>query len=154
MRFDDKRPEGLTNPDGGFALNESLSDTYAGEFAFDLPFRFQVVEKVAYKDEKIYALNDTLTIKTSENLRSVLNIHRLNYHLTKKIDAAVEYRTLNQNGSDLSEDQNGFLFESTYQVVDHVAVGLGYNFTGFTDDFTARSRKRAEGFFVRLQGRY
>ena len=80
-------------------------------------------------------------------------VHRLNYHLTKKIDVACEFRTLDQDGSDVDSYEGGFLVEGTYQFMKNIAVGLGFNFTSFGDDFFD-SDDNAGGFFIRLQGKY
>ena len=42
IRLQDDRPRDLTSADGGFLKQKSTYDEYAGEFALDLPWRFQV----------------------------------------------------------------------------------------------------------------
>jgi len=152
-KLQDVRPDGVLHPAGGFVVTDSKSDVYAGEFALDLPFNFQLVEKYAYKDEAIIATNNTQTINTPEDLRARLSVHRLNYHLTKKFDVATEYRKLEQKGAGVSNEEAGFLGEILYSLTDHFAIGAGYNFTSFDDDLAA-SPKNARGFFFRAQGRY
>ncbi len=154
IRLNDFRPQNLLNPDGGFFVTQSRSDVFAGEFAVDTPYHIQVVQKLAFKDEEILAANPTNTIKTPEDLQAFLWIHRLNYHLTNRLDVAAEYRTLRQAGSDIKEKEGGILLELTFQIVKHFGIGTGFNFTNFNDDLTVKDHKSARGFFLRLQGKY
>ena len=153
-RLKDFRPQNLGSADGGFLTTRSTADVLAGEFALDLPYHFQAVQKLAFKDEDIVASNPTNTVKTPEDRQAFLWIHRLNYHLTNRIDIAGEYRRLRQRGSAVQNKEKGVLVELTYQIVKHVAIGAGFNFTDFTDDLTIKTDKSARGFFLRLQGKY
>lgn len=150
----DQRPENLTSADGGFVKMNTSSDVYASEFALDLPFHFQLVEKAAYKDEDAAAYDILGIIKTPENLKAQLFVHRLNYHLTKQWDIICEYRMLTQKGSDAKNREKGFFFEVSRKVIDNLYAGIGCNFTSFTDDLTKRRQSSDRGFFFRLQGRH
>ncbi|MBI4358302.1 MAG: hypothetical protein HY584_03300 [Candidatus Omnitrophica bacterium] len=154
IRFADDRPENVTSADGGFVKMQSQSDTFAGEYALDLPVRFQFVQKIAFQDEEIMAANTTNTIQTPENLKALLMIYRLNYHLTNRIDFAAEYRRLRRKGSDIRDKEHGALVEITFQIIKHVAIGCGFNFTNITEDITDHDSKNAKGFFIRMQGKY
>lgn len=114
---------------------------------FELPFGFQLVEKLAFKR---YALKTpTLPVSISHTL---LWINRLNYHLTGTWDIGGEYRFM-QN--DLSQSlAHGALFEVNYIIQDAVRVGLGYNFTSFSDDEFARLDERYGGPFLRVVAHY
>jgi len=113
----------------------------------ELPFGFQLVEKLAFKR---YALKTpTLPVSISHTL---LWINRLNYHLTGTWDIGGEYRFM-QN--DLSQSlAHGALFEVNYIIQDAVRVGLGYNFTSFSDDEFARLDERYGGPFLRVVAHY
>ncbi|UCD55256.1 MAG: hypothetical protein JSV93_00220 [Candidatus Omnitrophota bacterium] len=154
IRFIDERPEDVNNADGGFLEIKSTSNVLAGECAIDLPFNFQFVEKISYKDQDILAYDPTGNVKTPEDLEAFLMIHRLNYHLTKQIDAAFEFRVLDQEGSDVDLCESGFLIEATYQFRKGLAIGAGFNFTSFGDDLLEMDDDNAGGFFFRLQGKY
>lgn len=154
IHLTDGRPENLTSPDGGFTVTNSNNNEIATEFAVDTPWRFQFVEKMAGKKEDILAVNTTGTIETPDKLWAFLWIHRLNYHLTKKVDIAAEYRNKRLLGDSIHQKDNGFLFETTYEVIKHMAVGVGFNFTEFTDDLLSKDNSSARGFFLRLQGKY
>ncbi|MBI1978303.1 MAG: hypothetical protein HYS55_06080 [Candidatus Omnitrophica bacterium] len=154
IRFNDHRPENLGSADGGFLEVESDSNVIAAEYALDLPLRFQVVQKLAFKDEESIAINPTATIRSPDDLQAFLWIHRLNYHLTNRIDIAGEYRTLRQEGLLVQQNESGVLFELTFQIVKHIAIGAGLNFTSFSEDLTAQDDRNNKGFFLRLQGKY
>ncbi len=159
IRFDDDRPRNLTSADGGFTQMQSQSDLIAGEYALDLPFRFQFVQKLAYKDQEILEANTTNTIQTPRNNKAFLWIHRLNYHLTRRIDVAAEYRHLRQRGSAPNNKEAGILLEVSCQIIKNIALGLGFNFTSFTDNLLAqgdltKDHSSGKGFFLRLQGKY
>lgn|GEM_PF-6199472 len=155
IRLNDFRPEGLTSAEGGFTVMKSWSDTLATEFAFDLPYRFQLVEKLAFKDEDIEAADVNNIIHTPDNLLAFLWVHRLNYHLTNKIDIAAEFRSLRQRGALINTFERGILTEVIVKVFKNIGVGGGFNFTAFTDDLTSqREKSDARGFFLRLQGTY
>ena len=157
IRLTDHRPQNLFSADGGFLITQSRSDILAGEYAFDLPSRlknFQIVEKLAFKDAEILAANPSNTVHTPENVQDFLWIHRLNYHLRNRVDLAAEFRRLKQQGSSIHQKEGGILVELTYEIVKHVAIGGGYNFTDFSDNLIAPDNKNAKGFFLRLQGKY
>jgi hypothetical protein len=83
---------------------------------------------------------------------TLLWINRLNYHLTGTWDIGGEYRFM-QN--DLSQSlAHGALFELNYIIQDAVRVGLGYNFTSFSDDEFARLDERYGGPFLRVVAHY
>ncbi len=153
-RLQDDRPRDLVSADGGFLKQKSTYNEFATEAARDLPWHFQFVEKIAYRTEKFIAVNVNNIIETPSNLDAFLVIHRLNYHLTNKVDIAGEFRALTLVGSDVDTREYGPLVEFTYQIHKNIALGAGYNFTSFKDDLSVYDRKEAEGFFLRVQGKY
>ncbi|MEO1170518.1 MAG: hypothetical protein AAFX94_00470, partial [Myxococcota bacterium] len=81
-----------------------------------------------------------------------LALGRLNYHLTSSFDVGAEYRwTAN---SQTEEREHGALFEFAWLPYEYVAVGVGYNFTRFSDDLLADPNLDNHGFFLRVTGRY
>jgi len=114
---------------------------------FELPLGFQIVEKLAFKR---YALKAP-TLPTSIS-HTLLWINRLNYHLTGTWDIGGEYRFMR---NDLSQSlAHGALFELNYIIKDAVRVGLGYNFTRFSDDEFARLDESYAGPFFRVVAHY
>ena len=80
-------------------------------------------------------------------------INRVSYHLSDTWDAALEYRTLTmlQAGDNASK---GFLLEVNRLFMQHLRIGVGYNFTDFTDNEFSANDYSAKGYFFRIQGKY
>jgi hypothetical protein len=81
-----------------------------------------------------------------------LFINRLNYHLLATVDIGAEYRFLHQT---LTDDwEHGLLFEAAYILQENVRIGLGYNFTRFTEDELGDFDRNASGVFFRVTAHY
>jgi hypothetical protein len=120
----------------------------------DLPWRFQLVEKFAYK-----RVHEELDLVPGETLDTVVEtllwINRLNFHITGRLDAGVEYRFMQM----MFEDQggqlrHGALIELGYWIHRFIRLGAGYNFSSFTDNEFSDQSRDAKGFFFRVVGRY
>ncbi|MCK5578276.1 MAG: hypothetical protein KAI63_02010, partial [Planctomycetes bacterium] len=110
---------------------------------YDINKYFQIVEKYAFKNgqEKVGSRDYT-------DSDTDLLISRINYHLTNKWDAGLEYRILHQK---LADDQKaGYLGEVLYKISRFFQLGAGYNFTDFTDDLINNNDFSARGPFIRL----
>ncbi|HEY4318395.1 MAG TPA: OmpA family protein [Herbaspirillum sp.] len=77
--------------------------------------------------------------------RADLMVLRLDLHLVKEWDALVEARRLRVKEAD--DARSGFLVGVYRHVTDNVKIGVGYNFTDFSDDLTDMSY-RSHGFFL------
>ena len=62
------------------------------------------------------------------------------YHLPKRWDALVEYRWLGVDETDT--DRRGFLLGVDRKIGDNLKLGVGYNFTDFSDDLTELDYER------------
>lgn len=114
---------------------------------FDTPIRLQFVEKFAWKRQNVRF--DNLPEAQSDTF---LAISRVNYHLTDIFDLGVEYRFLHNT---LADDlKHGALLEFSYIVKDYARLGVGYNFTSFSDDELSDLNRDVGGFFFRIQGTY
>ena len=113
----------------------------------ELPYNFQLVEKIAYKRSALIIENLLPTVS-----HSVLWINRLNYHLTRTWDIGAEYRFLRNTLA--QSTQHGALFELNYIIKDSLRIGAGYNFTQFTDDEFARYDEQYGGPFFRVMAQY
>jgi len=114
---------------------------------FELPFNFQLAEKVAYRQLH-------LRVEGMPEVRNdiVLLANRINYHLFRQWDVGVEYRFLHQS---LTGDwRHGTLVEANYIVADHVRLGLGYNFTRFAEDELGDFDSDRHGFYFRVTAQY
>ena len=82
----------------------------------------------------------------------VLTIFRVSYHLLRMLDVAAEYRFLKVF---LANDfRHGVLIEASYILYDHARLGVGYNFTSFSDNEFSRYNKDEGGFFIRVVGKF
>ncbi len=115
------------------------------EGAYDINRWFQLVEKYAFKFGEVSVLDsDFIEVKNH------LWINRINFHITKKWDLAGEYRILKE--TETGDRKSGFLVEVDRQVIDHIRLGAGYNFTDFSDDLRTGAEDNAHKFFIRLTG--
>jgi len=114
----------------------------------DLHRRLSLTEKYAIRDR---AIDQTVLADLESRMR--LWINRFNYHLSDTWDAALEYRTLMMDrGAD--DSSHGYLFEVNRLFWKHLRVGVGYNFTDFTDNELSANDYSARGYFFRIQGKY
>ena len=84
--------------------------------------------------------------------RTMLSVHRLNYNFVSVWDLGVEYRL---RSVDLTDDrQTGWLAELMYAMGDNFRIGVGYNFTDFSDNEFSDNDYSVRGAFLRFQGKY
>jgi hypothetical protein len=136
-------------PDSQTALRDQKTDTvYSLQTVVDLGGHLSLTEKVAVRDRRL----DPAALAELQS-RMKLWINRFNYHLSDTWDAALEYRTLGlEEAGDNRSD--GFLLEVNRLFFDHLRLGLGYNFTDFTDNELTANDYSAKGYFFRIQGKY
>jgi len=114
---------------------------------FELPFNFQLVEKFALK--RTATRVDRLPTVVGHSL---LWINRLNYHVTDTWDAGVEYRRLE---STLAQNAlQGALVELNYIIKKKIRLGVGYNFSSFSDNEFSQLDEDHGGPFFRVIGQY
>jgi hypothetical protein len=121
---------------------------FAFQVAIDLNRHLTLTEKLARRDR---ALTPELLAELESELQ--LWVNRFDYHLTDKWDMALEYRILSvKEAADNSTD--GFLLEVNRLLLGHLRLGVGYNFTNFSDDALTANDYEVKGFFFRIQGKY
>jgi hypothetical protein len=81
----------------------------------------------------------------------ILWINRITLHVTRKWDMLAEYRLLFGPGP---ARDHGVAVEINRIIVGHLRLGIGWNFSDFTDDETRLGDGRENGFFIRAQGFY
>jgi len=126
----------------------------------ELPWDLQLVEKVAVKHA-----SQTIDDLPRADAVTGLWINRVNWHVLRTIrrfdidplipgdiDIGVEYRFL--GGMPAFALEHGALVEVQIAPVPYFRVGLGWNFTSFTDDELSRNDRDESGFFVRAIGQY
>jgi hypothetical protein len=144
----DLRPVGL---DGQGVENQSHVFSLAP--IVDLPFRLRYSGKLAWKRTLSEAeLIDDQVLRSTVD--AMLWLTRLGYRLTDHWDVSGEYRILRLWKPGGGETKHGFLAELDYWVNDRIRLGVGYNFSRFSDDELADLERDAHGFFFRVVGRY
>lgn len=121
---------------------------FSVDVAYDVFKYLSMVEKFAYKSS---LLNSNAIEEVM--LNQMLVAHRFNVHVTKKWDAALEYRALWQMNA-AKNLKHGALTEVDREVYDYVRLGIGYNFTDFDDDLRRPNNYKSHGPFVRMTGKF
>jgi hypothetical protein len=136
-------------PGSQIPAQEETTDTiFSLQTVVDLHRRLTLTEKFAVRDRQV----DQALLSDLKS-RMKLWVNRFNYHLDESWDAALEYRQLQQEGAG-ENASDGFLFEVNRLFFGHLRVGVGYNFTDFTDNELSINDYSARGMFFRIQGKY
>ncbi|MFZ2938397.1 MAG: hypothetical protein WA066_06860, partial [Candidatus Omnitrophota bacterium] len=142
--FENKQPQGQSN----FAnITAEKASVFALEGIYDFTNKLQLAEKIAFKwgEERVSGFDYT---KSS----TWLWINRLNYKLDEYWGLSGEYRILNQRQAD---DRNqGFLLEINRNIGDFIQVGVGYNFTKFSDDLVHGNNYTSQGPYFRVTTKF
>jgi len=127
-------------------IEKEKSHILAAEAVYDLTDRWQLVEKLAYKqgEEKVVGFEFTKT-------QTWLLINRINYNINKDWQIGAEYRRLTQKQAE--DVKQGILVEVVRKIGEFIQVGAGYNFTDFNDDLTHLDYT-AQGPFIRLTAKF
>jgi len=147
----DLRPLDLTSGIG----DEQTSDIVAISPTVELPWHFGIAEKLAYKHTR-----DVLADGPALDTSTWLWVNRLDVHLHKMVDFSAEYRVLVLRGPSSGavgvggDGESGVLLEAAFKPSRYARIGVGWNFTSFSDDELARYDHTAGGFFIRAIGEY
>ena len=128
-------------------FDDSTSDLISADWSLQLTKRIEWVGKHAIKT-KLTRFDAVPEIETNTSL----SIQRLNLRLPWQLTLGTEFRQLQQDES--SDDRSGFLGEIMWTGLDHVGLGVGYNFTEFSSDLRFDSDYSEYGWFLRVQGKY
>lgn len=123
------------------------SDVLSLEWSLQLSRRLEWVGKEAVKIKE-----EKTGDRPSFTSHTYLHIHRMNYHMMRKLDLAAEYRILKQK--EAKDQREGWLTEVSWQAVKHLRLGAGYNFTDFSDNEFSDNNYSVYGWFIRLQSKY
>lgn len=96
-------------------------------------------------------LRDTRSGGDWQSSLAQLAILRADFHWVHNWDIVVEGRVLDLRAAE--DRRTGMLLGVYRHVTDHVKIGIGYNFTDFSDDLTDLSY-RSEGWFVNVMGKF
>ncbi|HEY5765054.1 MAG TPA: hypothetical protein VIS30_03405, partial [Candidatus Deferrimicrobiaceae bacterium] len=128
-------------------LLENRRDVFSVEWSLELNRHLEWVTKEAVRLGK-----DSDMGWGTFSSRTWLSVNRLNVHVWKTIDLGIEYRILHQEETDTR--RQGWLTELMWNVAEHMRVGVGYNFTDFSDNELSENDYSVHGAFVRVQGTY
>ena len=155
----DIRPIGL---DGG-SVDDTAIHAFSVEPIVELPWGVQLIEKLALKHMSV-ALEDVARADAVTalwinriNLRTLTLLRRLGVDpmIPGELDLGLEYRVL--TGVSYAGLEHGALVEVQVAPIEQLRLGVGYNFTSFSDNETERSGLEGgsidrSGFFVRAVG--
>jgi hypothetical protein len=141
-RLEDLRPSA---PGAGAA--KATTEVASLEWSFDINRSLEWVEKGAFK-KKVETTEDGPPLAT----HTMLSITRLNATLWSRIAAGLEYRVLAQREAD--DERKGWLTELLWKATPNFRLGLGYNFTDFSDNELSDNDYSVRGWFFRMQAKY
>jgi flagellar motor protein MotB len=115
---------------------------------YDLTRRWSLGAKYAYR------FGEMATDRSNPvffNSRGQLIIVRADWHFVRQWDMSVEARQRNE--IDAGDSRSGALFGIYRHLGNHVKMGIGYNFTDFSDDLTNLDFN-SQGFFINVVGKF
>jgi hypothetical protein len=131
----------------GGAFTETRTDILSVEWSFGVTRDLEWVEKVALKN----------TTEDNGNgapvtTHATLAVNRLNVTIWSRLAAGLEYRTLSLREAD--DERAGWVTELLWKVKPNFRMGLGYNFTQFSDNEFSSNDYSMHGWFFRMQAKY
>jgi len=127
--------------------DDSTSNLISADWSLQLTPKIEWVGKHALKT-KLTNLEQLADLETNTSL----SIQRLNFRLPRNFTLGTEYRRLQQK--EARDDRSGWLGEVMWNGLNHVGLGVGYNFTEFSSDLRFDSDYSEYGWFLRIQGQY
>lgn len=146
--FYDLPSPGQFSDAGGIADFAQRGHILAADASYELTPRFAIGGKVAWKHGE---LRDSRTRAERFDSETLLGVARIDFHVTRKWDAVLEGRVLDIKQAD--DRRIGALFGLYRHVNDNLKLGVGYNFSDFSDDLTDLDYDN-NGVFFNLIGKY
>ena len=140
----DRRPSSLV---GATEASEVQSDVASMEWSFEFSRFIEWVEKDALKIKR-----EKIGNRASLTTHTILSIHRVNFHAWRALDLGLEYRLLTQREAD--DIKQGWLSEVTWELAEHLRLGVGFNFTDFSDNEYSENNYSVYGWFFRFQAKF
>jgi len=128
-------------------LPSHKSNIISVEGVYDLNRYWSLSAKAAYRESEIQISGFNDWFDSSAYLIAT----RADYHLVKDWDVYVEGRRL---AVDSEDNRDGFLIGANKHIGKHLKVGVGYNFTDFSDDLARVNDYTYEGVFLNITGKY
>jgi len=123
------------------------SHIVSGDLTYDLTSRWTVGGKVAYRKGQV--AQDRANPEFFDS-RAYLYVARADWHFVHRWDALFEYRMLDL--PDAQDRRSGYLLGIYRSLGNHIKMGVGYNFSDFSDDLTCLDY-RHQGLFINLIGK-
>jgi hypothetical protein len=127
---------------------DEKSHIVSAELSYELSPKWALGSKIGAKQYSIRTDRDSGKWYDSNIYLGAL---RINYHLVKSWDALLEGHALYQEDDGV---KSGFLTGVYKHIGDHVKLGVGYNFTDFSDDLTKTNDYQAKGWFINVIGKF
>ena len=129
------------------AGTDERSHVVSLEGIYDLNQHWELGSKLAWKrGEEREGRDEGRWFRTEKRLAVV----RGRYHLTWHWDGLLEYRWLDVDEAD--DNRQGALLGIDRHINDHLKIGVGYNFTDFSDDLTDLDYQN-NGWFLNFVGK-
>jgi len=128
---------------------EQRSHVLAVDGIYDITEKFALGGKYGYRFGDIR--DNTVANANWFGSQAWLGIIRGDYHIVKEWDIVTEYRYL--DAKEAGDSKSGFLVGVYRHLNDHLKIGIGYNFTNFSDDLTDLSY-RSQGSFVNFTSKF
>ncbi|NVK22896.1 MAG: hypothetical protein HWD86_10280 [Kangiellaceae bacterium] len=127
---------------------DQKSDIYSFEGLYRLNPEWEFAGKIAHRRGQVREGRGS-----GQWFSSTANLYALQtrYHLVSEWDALLEYRLLEVKESD--DQRQGWLIGADYHLTDNFKVGIGYNFTDFSDNL-ANLDYTYDGWFINFVGKY
>ena len=146
--FEDLSPAQQISSGGSQALARQKSQILSVDGIYDVTDKLSIGAKYGFRSGEVALDRTSDTFFTSD---AHLGVVRLDYHVVKKWDILAEGRILS---SSLADDERlGALLGLYRHVGDNAKVGVGYNFSRFSDDLTDFDSDN-DGFFFNLVGKF
>ena len=126
---------------------DEKSHIISAEMSYQLSERWTLGSKLGYK---IYGIRSNSHSSWSESDIKLAAL-RFNYHILKSWDAMLEGHWLEQENDG---NKKGVLIGVYKHIGDNLKLGVGYNFSDFSDDLTQAQDYSAKGWFVNVIGKY
>jgi uncharacterized protein YbdZ (MbtH family) len=141
-------PAGQVN--GNNTASDFVQRSHIGsvDVMYDLTSRWTVGGKYAYRYGQVAQDRENQDFFDS---RAHLYVLRADWHFIHKWDALIEGRWLDL--PDAEDSRSGVLLGIFRQLGDHLKVGVGYDFSDFSDDLTDLDYKH-QGLFINLVGKF
>jgi hypothetical protein len=127
---------------------DEKSHIVSAEMSYQLSSKWSIGSKIGAKRYSIRADRDSGKWYESNIYLGAL---RANYHLIKSWDAMLEGHILTQEDDGT---KSGMLAGIYKHMGDHIKLGVGYNFTNFSDDLSKSNDYEAGGWFINMIGKF